>query len=184
MKPYPHLTFLFMGFTPASSHFPTIHTFPSLHPKSEINYRDWWFQTGWIKGIIILQCGKVYIYSVSLAQDKKVFSVVLYSPICKESSLPCRPPRVCLIPMKHVHWHTAGYMKGKGVLPFLRSSAPSCCQYFSLSWVVSEGRRCPVLGLKPRAHLYGHACREWCAKQACRETKILWYSEARERQFS
>lgn len=53
----------------------------------------------------------------------------------------------------------------------------------SLSGVVCGGRRCSLLGLKPRAHLYGQAYHEQRGKQACQETKILRYSEVTEKQL-
>lgn len=76
----PITTFLFMGFTPASSHFPTTHTFPSFHPKSETNYQGLMFPNWLDKGIIILPCGKIYVCSVGSAQDGKVGCCFLLLP--------------------------------------------------------------------------------------------------------
>lgn len=115
-----------MGSTPASSHFPphfpTTHTFPTFHPRSEFNYQELMVSDWLDKGIIILQCGKMYVCSVGSEQDGKVGSVAFFpSPICKESSLPCnpQPPKSFLLPIKHVYWHRAGCRQWKGFYHYL-----------------------------------------------------------------
>lgn len=174
-----------MGFLLPSSHppphFPSTHTFPTFRPGSEINYQGLMVPDWLDKGIIILQYGKIYGSSVGSDQDGKVGCVVFYFlPIYKESFLPCHPhppplPSL-LLPIKRMYWHRAGCRQGKGVHHYL-DSGHHVVMFFPLSGMASWGRR-PHLGLKPRAHLYGRACHEQLAKQACQETKTLSRGEA------
>lgn len=127
-----------------------------------------------------------YICSVGSDQDGKVGSVVFFpSPICKESFLPCHPTpsaQSFLLSIKQTYWHRAGCRQGKGFHHYF-DPVHQVTMFFPLSGVASGRRRYPHLGLRPRAHLYGCACPEQRAKQACQETKALRYSEVEERQF-
>lgn len=139
----PITTFLFMGFTPVSSHFLTTHTFPSFHPKSETNYQGLMFPNWLDKGIIILPCGKIYVYSVGSAQDGKVGCCFLFLPHLQRILNPLLPhPPWLSTPHKTCVLAGAEQGAGRGrVSPLLRSSVPSCCQCFSLSleWLLGEG---------------------------------------------
>lgn len=135
-----------MGSTPASSHFPphfpTTHTFPTFHPRSEFNYQELMVSDWLDKGIIILQCGKMYVCSVGSEQDGKVGSVAFSSLPHLQRILPSlQPPTPQVFSPSHKTCVLAqSRMQAvEGVLPLLRSSAPSCCWFFpSLEWLLGE----------------------------------------------
>lgn len=107
-----------MGSTPASSHFPphfpTTHTFPTFHPRSEFNYQGLMVSDWLDKGIIILQCGKMYVCSVCSEQDGKVGSVVFPLPHLQRILPPLLPPRPksFLLP-QNMYTGTAGCRQGR-----------------------------------------------------------------------
>lgn len=80
------------------------------------------------KGIIILQCGKMYVYSVGSAQDGKVDSFVFFSPPPSAKN----PPYLPSLSTPHKTCVLAQAAGREGVSSVLRSSAPSYCQCFSL----------------------------------------------------
>lgn len=162
--PYPPFCWLHPSHSPP--HFPTTHTFPTSHSRSEINYQvPYWLD----KGIIIFHCGKMCL-SVVWAQTRMGKLALLFSfpsPTCKECSLPATPTSKSFLPP-----HKTCVLAGERGSPLLRSSVPSCYQCFSLSLERLLGEEVPFLGLKPKAHLYGCACHKQHAKQACPETRI------------
>lgn len=141
IKSSPYPTLLSVDFTPALAHFPTTHTFPSFHPKSEINYQGLMVPDWLHEGIIILQCGKIYVYSVGSAQDGKVGSFFLSLPHLQRILPPLQPHPPRLSTTHKTCTCTEQDAGREGVSSLLRSSAPSCCQYFSLSleWLLREG---------------------------------------------
>lgn len=125
--PYPPFCWLHPSHSPP--HFPTTHTFPTSHSRSEINYQvPYWLD----KGIIIFHCGKMCLFVV-WAQTRMGKLALLFSfpsPTCKERSLPATPTsKSFLPPIKHVYWQGTGvhlcldpvYQVATNVFPFLWS---------------------------------------------------------------